>query len=298
MKKVKARSGMVEPTSAGARIGNIVLGIIIAFVAFCSVVPMWHVLMSAFSDGKSLFAHEGIAFLPVGQATLDGFKLVLKDSSIIRSYGVTILYVAATAILGLVMNVMGGYVLSQPSKLRGLLIGIMLFATMFSGGLIPSYMVNMKLGLVGNPLGVILPGCTNAMFVIMMMNAYLQVPQATVEAARIDGANHMQVMFQVMLPQARGMALVTMVNTALGAWNDWFSASIYLARQRDLWPLQLVIKDLVARNQDFLNMPNPDYSRYLIQYVAIVIATVPVLVLLPTFIKKLEENMMLGAVKG
>lgn len=298
MKKIKTRSGMVEATSFGAHAANLILGLVIAFVAFCSVVPMWHVLMSAFSDGRSLFAHEGLVLLPVGKVTLDGFKLVFSDNSIIRSYGVTILYVAGTAVLGLVMNVMGGYVLSQPSKLRGLLIGIMLFATMFSGGLIPSYMVNMRLGLVGNPLSVIIPGCTNAMFIIMMMNAYLQVPQATVEAARIDGANHMQVMFQVMLPQARGMALVTMVNTAIGAWNDWFTASIYLARQRDLWPLQLVIKDLVARNQDFLNVPNPDYSRYLIQYVAIVVATIPVLVILPAFIKKLEENMVVGAVKG
>lgn len=105
-------------------------------------------------------------------------------------------------------------------------------------------------------------------------------------------------MFRVMLPQAKGLVLVTVVNTALGAWNDWFSASIYLPRQRDLWPLQLVIKDLVARNQDFLNYANPDYNRYLIQYVVIVIATLPVLLLLPFFIKKLEDNMVLGAVKG
>ncbi len=298
MKKEKIRSGMVESTSFASHVVNVLLGLFLAFVAFCSVVPMWHVVMAAFSDGKSLFAHEGIAFLPVGKATLDGFKLVLKDSAILLSYGVTILYVAATALAGLVLNVLGGYVLSQRSKLRGVLIALMVFSVMFSGGLIPSYMVNMKLGLVGNPLGVILPACTNAMFVIMMMNAFLQVPAATVEAARIDGASHLQVMFLVMLPQARGMALVTMVNTAISAWNDWFSASIYLARQRSLWPLQLVIKDLVARNQDFLNMPNPDYTRYLIQYVAIVIATVPIFLLLPFFIRKLENNMVAGAVKG
>lgn len=296
--KKKYHTGMVEATSPGAHIANVALGIVIFLVAFCSVVPMWHVLMSSFSDGRSLFANEGLLLLPAGDFNLGGYALMLKDSAILRSYLVTILYVVATALCGLVLNVLGGYVLSQPSKLRGLFMGLMMFSIMFSGGLIPTYMVVEKLGLVGSPLAVILPGCTNAMFVVMLMNAYLQVPKETVEAARIDGAGHLSVMFQIMLPQAKGMALVTMVNTALAAWNDWFSASIYLPRERDLWPLQLVIKDLVARNADFLNYANPDYNRYLIQYVVIVIATLPILILLPFFIKKLEENMVLGAVKG
>lgn len=294
----KPRAGMVENTSLGDHVGNVILGLIIALVAFCSVVPMWHVLMSSVSDGKALFAHEGLVLSPVGGFNLGGFKLVFKDSSIIRSYAVTIFYVVSISLLGLVMNVLGGYVLSQPSKLRPFLIVFMMFSMMFSGGIIPSYMVNRKLGLVGSPLAVILPGCTNAMFVIMVMNSFLQVPQATVEAARIDGAGHINVMFQVMLPQAKGMALVVLIQTALGAWNDWYGASIYLARSKEWWPLQLMIKDLVERNQDFLNFANPDYNRYLIQYVAIVIATLPILLLLPTFIKKLEDNMIAGAVKG
>lgn len=299
MQKIrKPRSGMVESTSFGGHVANFLLGAVIFLVAFCSVVPMWHVLMSSFSDGRSLFASEGLILFPAGGFSLGGYELMFQDGAILRSYLVTIIYVVATAAAGLVLNVLGGYVLSQPSKLRGPLMGITMFSVMFSGGLIPTYMVNEKLGLVGSPLAVIIPGCTNAMFIIMVMNAYLQVPKETVEAARIDGAGHLSIMFRVMLPQAKGLVLVTVVNTALGAWNDWFSASIYLPRQRDLWPLQLVIKDLVARNQDFLNYANPDYNRYLIQYVVIVIATLPVLMLLPFFIKKLEDNMVLGAVKG
>lgn len=294
----KPRSGMVENVSFGAHLANVILGVILVLVAFCSVVPMWHVLMSSLSDGKALFAFEGLVLHPIGKFNWGGYKLVFQDDAIIRSYIVTIFYVVATSLLGLVLNVSGGYVLSQPSKLRPFLIVVMMFSIMFNGGLIPTYMVNQKLGLVGSPLAVVIPGCTNAMFVIMLMNAYLQVPQATVEAARIDGAGHLSVMFQVMLPQAKGMALVTVIQTALMSWNDWYAASIYLPRARDWWPLQLLIKDLIARNEDFLNYANPDYNRFLIQYVAIIIATVPVLLLLPFFIKKLEDNMILGAVKG
>lgn len=301
MNRVKTRkpqAGMIESTSFGAHVANIILGLIIFLIAFCSVVPMWHVVMSSISGGKALFAHEGLVLMPIGEVNWGGYALVLQDTSIIRSYAVTVFYVVATVGCGLVLNVLGGYVMCRPSKLRGPFMAILMFSIMFNGGLIPSYIVNQHLGLVGNPLAVILPGCTNAMYIVMMMNAFLQIPKETIEAAEMDGAGHISLMFRVMLPQAKGMALVTSVNTAIAAWNDWFGASIYLPRQKKWWPLQLIIKDLVARNQDFLNFANPDYNRYLIQYAVIVIATLPVLLLLPLFIKKLEDNMVIGAVKG
>lgn len=298
MKMKKSKEGMVESSSFAGHVANVILGILLVLIAFCSIVPMWHVLMASLSEGRGMFAKEGLALFPVGGLNFEGYKLVFSDASILRSYAVTIFYVAATAGLGLVLNVMGGYVLSQNSRMKPFFIAILMFAMMFNGGLIPSYIVNSKLGLVGSPLAVIIPGCTNAMFIIMSMNAFLQVPHETVESAQIDGAGHFSLMFQIMLPQARGLIMVTVINSALGAWNAWFEASIYLPRQRNWWPLQLLIRDLTAKNQDFLNFANPDYNRYLIQYVVIVIATLPVLVTFPFFQKKLEENMVVGAVKG
>lgn len=294
----KGREGMIESTSAGGHVANVILGLVLLLVAFCSVVPMWHVLMSSLSDGRSLFASDGLILWPKGGFNLGGYKLVLKDASIIRSYAVTLFYVVATAGLGLVLNTLSGYVLSQQSRLRPLFMAIILFALMFNGGLIPTYMVIKNLGMVGTPWAIIIPGCTNAMYVVMMMNSFLSVPQATIEAAKIDGAGHLSLMFRVMLPQAKGFGMVTIINTALTAWNAWFEASIYVPRNKEWWPLQLWIRELTSRNEDFLNFTNPDYNRYLIQFAVIVIATLPVLVLLPFFIKKLEDNMTAGAVKG
>lgn len=294
----KNREGMIESTSVGGYAANVVLGLILLLVAFCSVVPMWHVLMSSLSDGRALFASEGLILWPKGGFNLGGYQLILKDTSILRSYAVTLFYVVGTAGLGLVLNTLSGYVLSQPSRLRPLFLAIIIFAMMFNGGLIPTYMVIRNLGMVGTPWAVILPGCTNAMYVVMMMNSFLSVPQATVEAARIDGAGHISLMFQVMLPQAKGLGMVTVINTALAAWNAWFEASIYVPRNKEWWPLQLWIRELTSKNEDFLNFANPDYNRYLIQFAVIVIATLPVLVLLPFFIRKLEDNMTVGAVKG
>lgn len=298
MKKLKRKEGMVENTSIGSHVVNVILGLVLAAVAFCCVVPMWHVLMSSLSDGKALFAHSGLVLWPVGGFNLEAYKIVLKDNSVLRSYIVTIFYVVASSLAGLVLNVLAGYVLSRQSKLKGALMMLVLVSIMFNGGLIPTYMVVRGLGLTGTPLAIILPGCTNAMFMVTVMNGFLQVPVETVEAAQIDGAGHFQMMFRVMMPQARGLVLVTMINTALMAWNAWFEASIYVPRTKEWWPLQLVIRDFISRNQDFLNYANPDYNRYLVQYAVIVLATIPILLLMPFFIKKLEENMVIGAVKG
>ena len=100
-----------------------------------------------------------------------------------------------------------------------------------------------------------------------------------------------------MLPQCFSFALVTMVNTAIIAWNAWFSASIYVPTDKTRWPLQLWIRDLVASNQDFLNWTNPDYSRYLISYCVIMLSTLPILLMFPLFIKRLEKGMARGGVK-
>ena len=298
LRKPKSDTGMVENTGFGAHIINAILGLLLLAVAFACLVPMWHVLMSSFSNGQALLAHSGVVLFPVGKATVGGYSLLFKDATVLRSYLVTILYVVGTASVGLVLNVLAGFVLSRPSKLKGVMTMLVLISTMFNGGLIPTYMVVRYLGLTGTPLAIILPSATNAIFMIMVMNSFLSVPQATVEAATMDGAGHLTLMFRVMLPQARGLVLVTVIQTALATWNSWFEASIYLPNTKNWWPLQLVIKDFVSRNQDFLNYANPDYNRYLVQYAVIIIATVPVLLILPFIIRKLEENMVMGAVKG
>lgn len=135
------------------------------------------------------------------------------------------------------------------------------------------------------------------MFVIISMNAFLQVPEASVEAAEIDGAGHFNIMFRVMLPQALGLTIVTIINTAILSWNSWFEASIYVPNRRNLWPLQLWIRQLVAQNRDFLQVTNPDYSRYLVQYAVIIVATIPVLLVMPFAQRQLQKGMLLGGVK-
>lgn len=269
----------------------------LACIAFCCLAPLWHCLMNSVSDGQSLLARDGLTLAPVGGMTLDGYKLVFRDSRVLAGYANTLIYVIGQMTLGLFMNILGGYVISQRSKLCGALTLFMVFTMMFSGGTVPTYMVVRKLGLTGTRWSLIIPGCTNAMFVLLVGRAFRQVPAATAESARIDGAGHFMVMLRVMLPQSMGLISVALINTALLTWNAWFEASIYVTMQQNLWPLQLWIRQISSESTDFLNYANPDYARYLIQYVVIIIATLPILIVFPFFQKRLERGMMMGAVK-
>ena len=296
-KQAKPSGGMVEKATVSGAIADVMIIAILVLVMFCSIIPLWHVLMASVSEGKRLIANDGLLLLPVGKPTFTGYTLLFADASIVMGYFNTIIYVSAATGIGMVLCILGGYVLSRKTKLRKPLTLIVTFTLLFSGGLIPSYMVNRTLGLVGTRWSLILPGATGAYFVVMMMNAFKSVPESMVEAARIDGAGHIRTMAQIMLPQCRSISAVVMLNSLVVHWNSWLPASIYVPNKRDLWPLQLWIRQIIADNEGLMQSINPDYNRYLIQYAIIIAASLPILLAFPFFQKSLETGIIAGGVK-
>lgn len=297
-KDLENEPSMVINSGPLGKVADVLIALVILAIAFICIIPLWHVIVASISDGQQLLGHSGMAWTPIGDATLAGYRLLFRNSSIIRGYINTVIYVVGGTLLGLVMNMFAGYILSRATKLRGFMILFCVITTMFSGGTVPTYMVIRTLGMTGTPWSLIIPGCTNALFMLLMMNSFSQVDKAYVEAAEIDGAGHLVIMFQVMFPQCKGMAFVTAINTAIIKWNSWFDASIYVPNNREYWPLQLWVKQLTAEGMDFLKTAHPDYDRNLIQYAVVVAATVPILAAFPFFIKQLEKGMVIGGVKG
>lgn len=301
-RKPKYKGGMVENPSIGERIADVIIWIILLACMFVCILPMWHTLMASLSDGQMLIAHEGVAWKWItqdGKPNFDGYikTITYSDSALIKSYGITILYVVGNVLIGLVINVIGAYVLYRAPKAAPALTLFILLTMMFGGGVVPTYMVVRGLGMTQTPLSLILPGCTNAMFMILILNGFKQVPVPTVEAAELDGAGHFTVMFRVLLPQARGLTVVSMINTAILSWNAWFEASIYVTNQKEYWPLQLWIKQIVADNANIINASVPDWDKYLVQYCVILIATLPVLIAMPFAQKLLQKGALMGGVK-
>ncbi len=304
MEKIKRKKvddsapSMVEKESTSDKIAHVIVVIFCIAIAFCSIIPMWHVLMSSLSDGRELMAHNGIAWLPVGKINFNGYLKLFRDASVLKGYGNTILYTVSSTALGFFLATTAGYAISRETRLKTPMIMILMVTVLFSGGMVPTYMVIKALGWVGTRWSLIIPGCTNAMFMIMMMNAFNSVPKEMYEAARIDGAGHLRTMFQIMLPQAMNLGSVIILNSVVGQWNSWLQASIYVPNNKSLWPLQLWIRQITNENQNFLQSSNPDYSRYLIQYAVIVAATLPIILIFPFFQDKLEKGVIAGGVKG
>lgn len=297
-KNADSVSSMVETVTIGERLIDFVLVSLCALLAFCCVIPMWHVLMSSFSDGKTLLATDGLVILPVGEWTLTGYRFLMQNSGIISGYLNSILYTVASTALGFLISCVAGYCMYCSTKLSGFMRIFVMIPMMFGGGLIPTYIVVRSLGWTGTRLALIIPGCTNSIFMVMMMNAFRSVPKEMYEAAYIDGSGHIRTLFRIALPQAMNLGSVIILNSVVMQWNSWINAAIYVPNAQDKWPLQLWIKQILADNANFLQTSNPDYSRYLLQFVVIVAATLPIIVAMPFFQDKLEKGVITGGVKG
>jgi putative aldouronate transport system permease protein len=151
--------------------------------------------------------------------------------------------------------------------------------------------------LVGTRWAVVLAEATMAINILLGAAAFRSVPESTIESAKLDGAGHLRLMFQIMFPQCKSMFMVTILNSFVGSWNSWITASIYVAGDKSKWPLQLIINELVAANVNFLEAADPNYDRSIVQYAVIIAATIPIILAFPFFQKRLEAGVITGAVK-
>ncbi|MDR0759872.1 MAG: carbohydrate ABC transporter permease [Treponema sp.] len=296
---------MIEKLTPPRAVFNIVNYSFMLFLCLVCIAPLWHVLMASLSNPRMLFASSGILALPLGKPTLQGYALVFRNGFIVRGYMNTLLYVGVNTVLGASLTTIAGFVLSRPNmKLRMPLSLLVLLTMMFSGGLIPSYMINRALGLVNNRLGVIIPGVINAFFIMMMRSAFAQLPASYEESAKLDGAGPVTVLVRILAPLVKATMAVVVMNIVIVQWNSWFPASIYLARRRDLWPLQLFMREILVQNDtnriltgsDAINAA--DNVAHLVKYSVTIIGALPILAAYPFAQKYFVKGITLGGIKG
>ena len=296
-RRLRASSSMVEKRDWKEWIFHIVIWILLAIATVIFVIPFWHVIMASFSKGEYLIANEGIIWWPLkGEWNFEGYQLFTNYEGALRGYANTLIYVLAGTALGFMIDVIGGYCMFRKSKLQKFFTVFILITMLFNGGVIPTFAVVFDLGLYDNPLSIIFLTCTNALYVILTMNAFRGVPYAMIEAAEIDGANHFQMIFKILLPQCVSMVSVVVLFTAVGIWNSWFEATVYL-KDSAWWPLQLWINQINSENANFLQSTNPNWNKLVLEYVLIVVATVPILAIATAFQKYIEKGVALGGVK-
>ncbi len=297
-KSVKISTGMVEHPSVGRIVFLVVDIILLLGIAFVCILPLWHVIMASISDGYALYTTKSLLFVPAGKISFEGFSKVIALSQVWKGYGMTLVYVVSSTVLGVFLTMCGGYYLSKKTLWTKFISILILLTMMFNGGLVPTYMVLRTLGLLNTPFAIIIPGCTNAIYIMMAMTAFRNVPPSIEEAATLDGCGHWRMMFQISFPMAKGIMMVVAMNCVVMQWNSWFPASIYLTTARDLWPLQLVMKELMNTysESNILKTLPIDFDKFVIQYVLIVISTIPILIACP-FFQRYFGDMTVGGVK-
>lgn len=296
---------MIEKVTFSRVLFNIINYLFMIFLCIICIAPIWHVVMASISDPRALMAATGLLLKPMGKATMKGYELVLNNPNIITGYINTLVYVISTTIIGTVLTLIAGFAISRENmKLKTPITLIILFTMMFGGGLIPSYMVNKALGLINSPLAIVIPGVINAFYIIMMKSSFEQLPASYEESAKIDGAGPVTILIKILVPMVKAtIAVIVMFNVVM-QWNSWFQASIYLTQRRDLWPLQLFMREILVQNDTakILSgteaLSKADYTVNLVKYCTVVVGTFPILCIYPFVQKYFVKGVTLGGVKG
>ncbi|SCP98840.1 carbohydrate ABC transporter permease [Anaerobium acetethylicum] len=296
---------MVEKVSFSRIVFNILNYGFMLLICIICVAPLWHVMMASVSNPRELMSSTGLLLKPAGEITFKGYQLVFKNNNILTGYINTLFYVAATTIIGTVLTIIAGFTISRENmKLKTPITIMILFTMIFGGGLIPTYMLIRSLGMIDHSIAVILPGVINAFYIIMMKSSFEQLPASYEESAKIDGAGPLTILVKILVPLVKSTIAIIVMFTIVQQWNSWFPASIYLTRRRDLWPLQLFMREILVQNDtgkilsgsDALS--KADYTINLVKYCVTIVGTLPILCIYPFTQKHFVKGVTLGGVKG
>ena len=281
-------------------ISGVVLGVLLLLVAY----PILFVLSASFSSGNAV-ATGKVLLWPV-EFSLEGYRAVFRNPNIVQAFGNTILYTVAGTAINVAMVMIAAYPLSRRDlKGRGILTFLFTFTMFFSGGMIPTYIQIRRLGLMNNIGAMVLPGALSV-YNMIVARTFIQsnIPYDLFEATSIDGCNDLQYLFYIVLPLSKAVIAVIALFSAVGHWNSYFSAMIYL-NDRNKFPLQIILREILIMNKVDLSMVmDPEmqialaHTADVLKYSLIVVATVPILVVYPFVQKYFVKGVMVGSIKG
>lgn len=280
-------------------------GLLGALFILVTLYPLIFVVSASFSSGEALMRGE-VWLLPKG-VNLDAYRTIFKMPEILRGFVNSLFYTALGTAVNVVFTVLVAYPLSRKDLYgRPVLMFLFAFTMMFSGGLIPTYLLVRDLKLLNSVWALILPGALSVWNMTITMNFFRgNLPDEMLEATQIDGCSDVQFLWRFAAPLSKSILAVIALFYAVGHWNSYFSALIYLTDARK-YPLQLVLRDILINNQldisssqmDVQTMLRKEYLQDLLKYAIIVVSTVPMMVLYPFVQKYLVKGVMLGSLKG
>ncbi len=294
--------------SRGDKIFNIIIYIFLSIILVVVLYPLIYITSCSFSDPQAVSAGE-VWLWPV-RPTLLGYRTIFENRDISTGYLNTIYYTTCGTILAVMMTMLAAYPLSRKDyKLGNKIMLIFTFTMFFGGGLIPTYLLMSSLGLVNTRAVMIIPGALSV-YNVIITRTFLKstIPSELLEASQIDGCSDFKFFIKVVLPLSKAIIAVIALFYAVGYWNSYFNALVYL-HDRNKYPLQIILREILIQNRmdaealasgkmsvDDIAVRQSIFE--LLKYSLIIVASLPVLCIYPFVQKYFVKGVMIGAIKG
>lgn len=304
MKKNKKHSNRIQDSFSDKVFSGVNLAVMLILLVIF-VWPLWFVLIASFSDPNQVWLGNVILW-PKG-FTLDSYKALMEYKQIWTGYANTIFYTVVGTAVNVVATICAAYPLSRKDFVPRKFFLIMFMITMyFGGGLIPTYLVVSKMHLLNTRWAMIIPGMVSIYNVIVMRTYFMSsIPASLQEAATLDGANSFQYLVRIVLPLSKPIIAVIALYYAVGHWNDFYTALIYIY-DNDLMPLQSFLRDMLMSTKmtvnnisglDAATVARKAQLAQTLKYSVIIVSTVPVLCVYPFIQKYFVKGVMIGSIK-
>ncbi|MER6005443.1 carbohydrate ABC transporter permease [Nonomuraea sp. NPDC051941] len=298
MNSMKHKKLNTEYSTVASRVFDVINVAVLVGLALVTVLPLLYVLAGSFASESEIAARP--FFLWPEKFITDTYTFIFSTPTFVRALLTTIVVTAVGTVVQLVLTFTMAYPLAKrylPG--RTLVLNLVIFTLVFSGGMIPTYLVVRDMGLLDSYWALILPLAINPFYLIIVKSFFQELPQALEEAARIDGCNEMGVFFKIVLPLSKPIIATFALFYAVSIWNDYMSPLLYIS-DPSKWTLQILVRQLTSADQaDALaNMDRtfvpPEQG---LKFAVVVIATLPILLFYPFLQKHFAKGVLIGGVK-
>ena len=271
--------------------------VVLLLISAIMLYPAIYVIAASFSGETAIL--RGDVFLYPVRAHLKAYQKVFVYPMLWKSYSNTLLYTVLGTAINLILTVFGAWALSQKKMVGRRFFTLMCTFTMFfGGGMIPTFLVVKGLGLLNTIWGILLPGAVSTYNMILMRTFFRQIPESLVEAAELDGCKDFGVLFRIVLPLSLASLMTIGMFYAVGHWNSYFPAVMYLTTNKELNPLQIILRQVVLLNEIVENASSTEnVMAEGIKYATIVVAMLPMLCIYPFVQRYFVKGVMIGSVK-
>ncbi|MGW7681064.1 carbohydrate ABC transporter permease [Kribbella sp. NPDC054772] len=285
--------------SVGSRVFDVLNAVLLAGLGVVTVLPLLYVLAGSFATESEISSRP--FFLWPHKFVTDTYHYIFSTDTFVRALLTTVAVTAVGTVIQLLLTLTMAYPLAKrflPG--RTLVLNLVIFTLVFSGGMIPTYLVVRNLGLLDSYWALILPLAINPFYLIVVKSFFQELPEALEEAARIDGCNELNVFLRIVLPLSKPIIATFSLFYAVGIWNDYMSPLLYIDDNKK-WTLQMIVRQLTAANADSANvlqqLETVTFPEQGLKFAVVVVATLPILFFYPFLQKHFAKGVLIGSVK-